>query len=163
MYLLNHALETTFSSERDIALKLDIAIFLKKLISQYMSIESRFNSDKPILVDEGLLMNIRGIENISVEKMSDLNIVLPRIVINCTSNAEVVMERYIKRAAEARKTISVQEAKTAFEVTQERSIRILTKVQMQNISTIEYDLTNVTHTQIKNLQEKILKESETFR
>ena len=163
IYFLNYALETTFSSERDIALKLDIAIFLKKLISQYISIESRFNSDKPILVDEGLLMNIRGIENISLEKMSDFNIVLPRIVINCTSNPEVVMERYMKRAAEAGKKISVQEAKTAFEVTQERSIRILTKVQMQSISTIEFDLTNVTHTKIKNLQEKILKKSETFR
>ena len=154
--LLNEALHNTFASSRPLHLKLQISRFLENLMFQHYTINVNCNFDKLVLMDEGLLMNLRGIEDSNFDSNKHLKQVLPKIVVNCMASKDLGCYRYIKRSLESGKIITAEEAAFAYEVTRKRANKVLRKLQQYNVVVLDFDLDDLSDSKVNVLKNNLL-------
>jgi hypothetical protein len=156
--LLEISLYASVLSDRPLSLKLSISDFIQRLIFKHFTIMEYYKTSKPILIDEGLLMNIRGLEHTNFNKNPQIINILPTTVISCQAPKKTVLERYKNRMIQQGKNITTKEAEIAFETTNERSQIILSKLMETNVKLLPFDVTNPSEmdiaTLIKNLENR---------
>ena len=153
--LMNNALKTNYASDRPFELKLQIDSFMKNLLTSHFEINMFYKQNSPVIMDEGILMNVRGLNTIDFSKITNIEFLLPKVVINCFARRDTVIERYIRRSRLLGLSMSSAKANEVFDVTNSYSQSILNKLGTYGVKILSLNCEHLTSEDVRDTRKLI--------
>ena len=118
---LDFSLQYLFNSERPLDMKLRILNYLKHLLYKHYLIKTKFSLEQSVLMDEGLVMNVRGLDQVAFSQVPYIVELMPQFVIHCVAPTAIAIPRYLSRANAAGKKVTDNDAQNTFIITSKRA------------------------------------------